>query len=249
MGGGHMGGGMGGGHMGGGWGGGHMGGGWGGGGMGYHHPGGGYYGGYGGGGGAYFYPGFLGGIGLGGLYGLGYGYGFGYGPGYGLGSFGYGNGYGSGGYYPSSYYPYSWNYGYGNGYNPYSYTTSYPVGSYAPGYIYPTQSAPSGVVGVQSTVPVTLTAVPQGKLLGIDEVAVKDSEGQGMRVDKVYPGSAAEQAGLKVGDVIHQANGYLTQVHGNLTWIINHHAGNGVLNLSVHRAASNRDTVVVAKLR
>ena len=85
-------------------------------------------------------------------------------------------------------------------------------------------------------------------MLGIDEEPVVDAIGQGMRVDRVYSGSPAERAGLQVGDVIHSANGYLTQIHGNLTWIINTHAPNGVLNLSVHRASDNRDATVVAQL-
>ncbi len=75
-----------------------------------------------------------------------------------------------------------------------------------------------------------------------------DKVGQGMKVARVYPRPAAERAGLQVGDVIHQANGYLTQVHGNLTWIINHHTSDGKLNLSVHKASNNRDATVVAQL-
>ena len=48
--------------------------------------------------------------------------------------------------------------------------------------------------------------------------------------------------------MIYQANGYLTNVHGNLTWIINHHTQNGVLNLKVHRAGNNGNATVVAQL-
>ncbi len=239
-GGGHGGGGFGGGHMGGGFGGGHMGGfgGYGGGfGRGY-----GGYGGYGG-----FYPGlFLGGYGLG--YGLGYGgYGLGYG-GYGMGYGGYGMGYGLGGYgygypygYGYGYYPYGYGSGYGNYYDPYTYTSgyTYPTTTYTSGY---------GPTGVQSTVPVTLSNGAQGRILGIDEEPVVDKLGPGVKVARVYPGSVAERAGLQVGDVIHQANGYLTQVHGNLTWIINHHTPDGKLNLSVHKASNNRDATVVAQL-
>ena len=70
-----------------------------------------------------------------------------------------------------------------------------------------------------------------------------------MRVDRVYARSPAERAGLEVGDVIHSANGYLTQIHGNLTWIINHAAPDGVLKLSVRRARDGRDVIVVAGLR
>ncbi len=88
----------------------------------------------------------------------------------------------------------------------------------------------------------------QGALLGIDELAVVDAIGQGMRVARVYPGSPAERAGLQVGDVIHSANGYFTLVHGNLTWIINQRAPNGVLTLSIRRGSDGRDATVVVQL-
>ena len=57
-------------------------------------------------------------------------------------------------------------------------------------------------------------------MLGIEEVAINDGGVIGMQVTQVYSGSTAERAGLQAGDVIHSANGYLTQQHGNLTWII-----------------------------
>ena len=152
--------------------------------------------------------------------------------------------------------------GYGNGYSNYYYPSTYgytdPNTNYAPGYVYPAAdgtyvypvqnaTAPAATV-VQPTVPIAVSTGTQGAMLGIDEQAVVDALGQGMRVDRVYPGSPAERAGLQVGDVIHSANGYLTQIHGNLTWIINTQAPNGVLNLSVHRASDNRDATVVAQL-
>ena len=194
------------------------------------HSGGGYSGGHSGGG--YHGGGYYGGgrVGYGGYthHYPGYGYYPGYSgiffPGVYLGGYGYGYGYGYGNqnyYYPS-------NYGY-------TYTDpSYP---YVPTYVNP---------GTNTTVPATVAV--QGAYLGIDEEAVVDPEGQGMKVVNIYPGSAAERAGLQVGDVIHSANGFLTQVHGNLTWIINTQAPNGVLNLNVRRASDGRDVAVVAQL-
>ena len=187
-----------------------------------HYPGQGYYSGYSG----FYFPFYLG----------GYGYGYGYGNGYG---YGYGN-------------------GYSNYYDPSTYGYADPNTNYATGYVYPAAdgtyvypvqnaTAPATTV-VQPTVPIAVSTGTQGAMLGIDEQAVVDALGQGMRVDRVYPGSPAERAGLQVGDVIHSANGYLTQIHGNLTWIINTQAPNGVLNLSVHRASDNRDATVVAQL-
>ena len=38
---------------------------------------------------------------------------------------------------------------------------------------------------------------------------------------------AAPPPAFSPGDLIHSANGYLTQTAGNLTWIINHQATNG----------------------
>jgi PDZ domain len=228
---------------GGGGGGGHGGGGGGHGGGGGGHSGGGYHGGgyrgggYGGQGGYRHYP----------VQGYSSGYSGFYFPGFYLGGYGYGNGY-----------------DYGNGYSNYGYPSTYGYGytdpntNYAPGYVYPPadgtyvypvqNATPPAATVVQPTVPVAVSTGTQGALLGIDEQSVVDALGQGMRVDRVYPGSPAERAGLQVGDVIHSANGYLTQVHGNLTWIINTQAPNGVLNLSVHRASDDRDATIVAQL-
>lgn len=92
------------------------------------------------------------------------------------------------------------------------------------------------------------TTAQSGLTLGIDKEAVTDAAGPGMKVVKVYPGSAAESTGLQLGDFIHSAKGYLTQVHGNLTWIINTQAPGGVLYVNVHRASDGRDVPIMARL-
>ena len=92
------------------------------------------------------------------------------------------------------------------------------------------------------------TTAPSGLTLGIDEEAVTNTAGPGMKVVKVYSGSAAERAGLQGGEVTRSANGYLTQVHGNLTWIINTQVPGGVLYLNVHRASDGRDVPILARL-
>jgi hypothetical protein len=228
------GGGGGGGHGGGGMGGGgHMGGGgfgWGRGG----YMGGGYYGrgGYGYGG---YYPGFFGFGGLG--YGLGYGYGYGY-PGY-----GYGYGYGSGYYDPG--YDYGTGYVYpGSSYVVDSYGNSGYVAAPGSGYTY---SSAYGTVPLQATAP----AAPSSFLLpslGIDERKVSDATGSHIQVARVHPGSPAERAGLQAGDTIVSANGYVTQDPGNLAWIINHHAPNGVVSLNIRKVANGQDATVNATL-
>ncbi len=240
-GGGHGGGGMGG-------GGGHMGGGgfgWGRGG----YMGGGYYrhGGYGYGG---YYPGFFGFGGLGLGYGLGYGYGYGYGyPGYSLGYSGYGYGsypgygYGSGYYDPG--YTYGTEYVYpGSSYVVNSYGNSGYVAAPSSGYTY---SSAYGTVPLQATTPAALSSFPLPSL-GIDEEKVTDATGSHIQVTRVHPGSPAERAGLKAGDTIVSANGYLTQEAGNLAWIINHHAPNGVVTLNIRKVANGQDATVNATL-
>src|SRR5208283_3097486 len=236
------GGGGGGGHGGGG--GGHMGGGgfgWGRGG----YMGGGYYrhGGYGYGG---YYPGFFGFGGLGLGYGLGYGYGYGY-PGYGYGDSGYG--YGSYPGYGSGYYDPGYTYGTGYVYPGSSYVvdsngnTGYAA---APGSGY-TYSSAYGTVPLQATTPAALSSFPLPSL-GIDERKVSDATGSHIQVTRVHPGSPAERAGLKVGDTIVSANGYLTQEAGNLAWIINHHAPNGVVTLNIRKVANGQAATVNATL-
>jgi S1-C subfamily serine protease len=91
-------------------------------------------------------------------------------------------------------------------------------------------------------------APSQGRYLGIDEQPVVDSGGRGMQVTRVFPGSAAEQAGLQVGDVIHSANGYLTQEHGNLAWIIANTPSNGELRMNVRTVRDGADHLIIARV-
>jgi hypothetical protein len=85
--------------------------------------------------------------------------------------------------------------------------------------------------------------------LGIDEKPVVDAEGvHGMKVIKVYPWSAAEKAGLHVGDVIHSINGYLTTERGNLAWIVTVATPNNVLKMNVRAASDGRVRTILADL-
>ena len=260
-GGGHGGGGFGGGHMGGGFGGhmggfgggyGHMGGGYGHmGGYGYGHRG---YGGYGGFG---FFPGFYG-LGFGG-YGLGYGglgygglgYGLGYGGlGYGLGYGGYGLGYGGYGGYGYPYYG-GYDYGYGYPYSGYANGYGYTYPNYVAGYTTPGVGVTYSSAYVAPSGSAANTVMPaQGRYLGIDEEPVADPAGRkGMKVTNVYPGTAAQRAGLQVGDTIYAINGYLTEQRGNLAWIIANAAPNNQLKMTVKRVSDGQERAVNAQLQ
>jgi hypothetical protein len=90
----------------------------------------------------------------------------------------------------------------------------------------------------------------QQRLLGIDEEPVVLADGaKAMKVGKVYPGTAAEKAGLQVGDVIRSVNGYLTEQRGNLAWVIANASSKNELKLSVQSAKDSQTHVITAMLR
>ena len=70
-----------------------------------------------------------------------------------------------------------------------------------------------------------------------------------MKVSKVHPGTAAEKAGLKPGDVIRSINGYATAERGNLAWIVANAAPDDVLTMSVRTASDGKDRTITARLR
>ena len=116
----------------------------------------------------------------------------------------------------------------------------------APGSGY-TYSSAYGTVPLQATTPAAPSSFPLPSL-GIDEEKVSDATGSHIQVTRVHPGSPAERAGLQAGDTIVSANGYLTQEAGNLAWIINHHAPNGVVTLNIRKVANGQDVTVNATL-
>ena len=65
---------------------------------------------------------------------------------------------------------------------------------------------------------------------------------KGMKITNIYPGTAAEQAGLQVGDVLRSVNGYLTEQRGNLAWIIANATPNNELKLNVRTAKDGQAT-------
>jgi hypothetical protein len=89
-----------------------------------------------------------------------------------------------------------------------------------------------------------------GRTLGIDAVPVVDAGGvRGLKISRAHPGTAAEKAGVRAGDVIHSANGYLTTEGGNLAWIIANAAPDNVLKMSVRTAVDGKVHTITAQLR
>jgi hypothetical protein len=189
------------------------------------------FGGFGGFGFGGFYPGFYGyGLGYDG-YGLGYGYGYpGYGYGYGFPGYGYGYG------YP----------GYGYGYPGYM-ANAYPYS--AIGVELPATGFGYNSAYVAPAAGAVNAAPPQRRILGIDEEPIVGPDARkAMKVTNVYPGTAAEKAGLHPGDVIRSINGYLTEQRGNLAWIIANAAPNNELKMTVQTAKDGLDHLITATL-
>ncbi len=93
------------------------------------------------------------------------------------------------------------------------------------------------------TPPVPAPAPPRSTLVtpGIDAISVVDVGGvPALQVAQVYPGTMAEKAGLRPGDVIRSINGYATKVSGNIPWIIDNKAPDKILRLSVRTAADGK---------
>jgi hypothetical protein len=136
-------------------------------------------------------------------------------------------------------YPYYGGYGSGNGYPNYSnYAAPSVGGTYSSAYVAPASSAANTVMPAR------------GRYLGIDEEPVVDSSGRrGMKVINVYPGTPAQRAGLRVGDVIYTINGYLTEQRGNLAWIIANAAANNQLNMTVKRSIDGQERAITAQLQ
>ena len=153
----------------------------------------------------------------------------------GFGGMGYG-GYGGLGYGGYGGYP-----GYGYGYA----ANAYPYSTY--GVALPATSG----FGYNSaySAPASGTTTNQRRYLGIDEEPMNGSDGsKAMKITNVYPGTAAERAGLKAGDVIRSVNGYMTEQRGNLAWIIANATPNNELKLNVQTASDGKTHQIMATL-
>jgi membrane-associated protease RseP (regulator of RpoE activity) len=158
------------------------------------------------------------------------------------------------GYYPyyGSSAPYGYNI-YGN-YGVYGYPGSGIEGGasnsgYDPGYGgYPSYGG-YGITNIANRNLNSAAPSPGQRLLGIDEEPLVMPDGaKAMKVSKVFPGSAAEKAGLQAGDVIRSVNGYLTEQRGNLAWIIANAAPNNELKIKVQTVKDAQNHLITATL-
>ncbi len=138
--------------------------------------------------------------------------------------------------------------GYGGlGYGGMGYGYGYP--GYGMGYGYPATGFGYTSAYVAPAAGGTSAVAPQRRVLGIDEEPVVLADGRkAMKIANVYPGTAAEQAGLQVGDVLRSVNGYLTEQRGNLAWIIANATPNSTLKLNVRTAKDGQFHAITATL-
>ena len=113
-----------------------------------------------------------------------------------------------------------------------------------------TETDPSTTAADNAPATIRSTNLPiQGRYLGIEPEPVVDADGvQGLKVADVFPGSAAEKAGLHAGDVIHSINGYLTAKRDDLAWIMANAAPDGVVKMSVRTASDGKVHTITAQL-
>lgn len=87
------------------------------------------------------------------------------------------------------------------------------------------------------------------RFLGIESEPAIDANGvRGMKITKVYPGSAAERSGLHEGDVVHSINDYVTQQHGDLEWIYINAAPSNILKMNVLTLSDGKEHSITVQI-
>jgi hypothetical protein len=85
--------------------------------------------------------------------------------------------------------------------------------------------------------------------LGIEGQPFIDPDGaRGFKISTVRPGSAAEKASLRVGDVIYSINGYLIADREDLAWVLAQTASGGVLQVYLRSAADGKERTIPVAL-
>lgn len=146
--------------------------------------------------------------------------------------------------------------GYAGGYGEFNGSIPYPESTFAPF----TTAAGDEAKGESKppTPPMTQPPIPPvsvnaetpdaSKILGLETMTVvDDSLARGLKITSLRPGGEAEKAGLRVGDVIRSANGYLTEQPGNLTWIVTNATPEHVLNVNVLSASDGEARTITVK--
>ena len=144
------------------------------------------------------------------------------------------------------------------GYGSFTGTIPYPEAVFAPFTATRTADAPPSEVRPSTPTTTPTNTAPAGEVpksqtsiaaLGIDAEPVVEAGGaRGVKISKVYPGAAAEKAGLRVGDVIRSINGYPTVDQDSVAWVITNAAPNNVLKMNVHVASDDKEHTITAQL-
>ncbi len=88
-----------------------------------------------------------------------------------------------------------------------------------------------------------------GVLFGIVTNPVSENDhARGLQITGILPDSPAEKAGLKVGDLILEINGYLTHRANDLGWIFEHAVTDKTLKIKVRGENEGKDREVKAEL-
>lgn len=131
----------------------------------------------------------------------------------------------------------------------------YPETTFAPVVTITASGEPSG--GVSSFSPPIAPPAPGevvdesgvGRTIGINAEPVIDPRGaRALKVTAVFPGSAAEKAGLHASDVIQSINGFVTEKWNHLAWIIAHAAPDKLLKMSVRTPGDGAVRTLTARL-
>jgi hypothetical protein len=149
--------------------------------------------------------------------------------------------------------------GYASGYGAFTGAPPNPEAAFAP---FTTTAAAggssSGVTSAYPSTPSGSNAPPGGgtsnsnagaRALGFEAEPVVDPDGvRGLKVSLVYPGGAADKAGLRAGDVIRSINGYRTERPDHLAWIIAKAAPENVYTMKVRALSDGKEHTIKAQL-